>query len=40
MKIETNEFITSIKREKKNSITSSSKNKIENIVVQLRTSQK
>jgi aspartate oxidase len=40
MKIEMNEFITSIKREKKNSITSSSKNKIENIVVQLRTSQK
>jgi aspartate oxidase len=40
MKIETNEFITSIKREKKISITSFSKNKIENIVVQLRTSQK
>jgi aspartate oxidase len=40
MKIETNEFITSIKREKKNSITSFSKNKIENIVVQLRISQK
>ncbi len=40
MKIETNEFITSIKRKKKNSITSSSKNKVENIVVQFRTSQK
>jgi aspartate oxidase len=40
MKIKTNELITSIKREKKNSITSSSKNKVENIVVQLRTSQK
>jgi hypothetical protein len=40
MKIETNEFITSIKREKKISITSSSKNKIENIAVQFRTSQK
>jgi aspartate oxidase len=40
MKIETNEFITSIKREKKISITSSSKNKIENIVVQFRISQK
>jgi aspartate oxidase len=40
MKIETNELITSIKREKKNSITSFSKNKIESIVVQFRTSQK
>jgi aspartate oxidase len=40
MKIETNEFITSIKREKKNLITSFSKNKVENIVVQFRTSQK
>jgi aspartate oxidase len=40
MKIEMNELITSIKREKKNSITSSSKNKVENIVVQLRISQK
>jgi aspartate oxidase len=40
MKIEMNEFITSIKREKKNSITSFSKNKVENIVVQFRTSQK
>jgi aspartate oxidase len=40
MKIETNELITSIKREKKNSITSSSKNKVESIAVQLRTSQK
>ncbi len=35
-----NEFITSIKREKKNSITSFSKNKVENIVVQFRISQK
>ncbi len=40
MKIEMNEFITSIKREKKISITSFSKNKVENIVVQFRTSQK
>jgi aspartate oxidase len=40
MKIEMNEFITSIKREKKNSITSFSKNKVENIVVQFRISQK
>jgi hypothetical protein len=40
MKIDTNELITSIKREKKISITSSSKNKVENIAVQLRTSQK
>jgi aspartate oxidase len=40
MKIETYEFITSIKREKKNSITLFSKNKVENIVVQFRTSQK
>jgi hypothetical protein len=40
MKIKTNELITLIKREKKISITSSSKNKVENIVVQFRTSQK
>jgi aspartate oxidase len=40
MKIETNKLITSIKREKKNSITLFSKNKVEDIVVQLRTSQK
>jgi aspartate oxidase len=40
MKIKTNEFIILIKREKKILITSSSKNKIENIVVQFRTSQK
>jgi hypothetical protein len=40
MKIETNELITSIKREKKNSVTSSSKNKVESIAVQLRTPQK
>jgi hypothetical protein len=40
MKIETIKLITLIKREKKISITSSSKNKIENIVVQLRTWQK
>jgi isopentenyl diphosphate isomerase/L-lactate dehydrogenase-like FMN-dependent dehydrogenase len=40
MKIETNELITSSKREKKISITLFSKNKVENIVVQLRTSQK
>jgi aspartate oxidase len=40
VKIETNELITWIKREKKNSITSFSKNKVENIVVQLRISQK
>jgi hypothetical protein len=40
MKIEMNELITSIKREEKNLITSFSKNKVENIFVQLRISQK
>jgi uncharacterized Zn finger protein (UPF0148 family) len=40
MKIETNKLITSIKREKNNSIISSSKNKIKNLAVQLRISQK
>jgi hypothetical protein len=40
MKIEMNESITSIKREKKISITSFSKNKIENIVVQFGISHK